>query len=59
VLRHEPDAEPRDGMRGQAPERAAVEEHLALGDLHQTHDRFQRGRLACAVSTQQAHDLAV
>jgi hypothetical protein len=55
VLRHIADAEAGKLVGGQAGDGIAVEQHAAVARLHQAHDGLERGRLADAVTAEQAH----
>ena len=57
-LGHERDARARDVLGRPAAQRVAGQPDLAAPSAHQSHDRVQRRRLARAVRTDQADDLA-
>src|SRR5438445_9849336 len=58
LLRAEGDPQARDPVRRQGDELAAREPNGAAAATHDPHDRFQGGRLARAVATEERHHLA-
>src|SRR5690606_17691400 len=58
LLRQVPDAEARALVHGQARHVAAVQHDPPAIDGHQTDDHVEAGRLAGAVGTEEADDLA-
>ena len=59
AFRHKPDAQPGDGMAGQAVNFGAIEDNAACAHRRQPHDGAHRGALAHAVAAQQSDHLAL